>query len=569
MGILISSKDQQKLYNDKEIITVGTNSNCDFHLNLGFDLLLTIQYNASANNCILMNNFGSDKILFRGEPIPQKIRIEKMCKLMIADTDNFISVKIADNNNSPSVSNERTVHSATVNNTSNRIAPPPVPPKKTMEMIENEDFNETDIKGLYGPNINALTKIKVEKRKADIESRRVSILKEMGYAMDDLKNKLNINELISKIANIGLILIPFITAIMLSDYFKELYIYETGQTKAGMPLHMRILLSAATLLLFISFALKQGAFLYVQNKVQKYVSNTSKLAETGLLAGSVIAYLVIFTLISIIYLNPSTFVLPVPVTLVAVFGVGLSMCDAIFCGYLKHLVTDIGMNLDKHESREDFQKVIQDYQHWILLFINNLSKTRIDYIKNKQFNLQIKAGGEIILGILTAPFLAYGVSNTLAMCFPEAAGWIRISGLRFSPIFLTLATFMIIFAFFSLVSSFVCTKRAQSSEMIIKDGFSNFQHHGVDIYGSDGIKKLKQERSVSFGIALIIIFIEFSMNISYFITEIGGEWEGLFLSCVAALVPTALLIAETYMLSKTQYEIFIQEQVLSKFDKDF
>jgi hypothetical protein len=56
-------------------------------------------------------------------------------------------------------------------------------------------------------------------------------------------------------------------------------------------------------------------------------------------------------------------------------------------------------------------------------------------------------------------------------------------------------------------------------------------------------------------IACFIILIEFTMNVSYFITEIGGDIQGMFLSFVTALVPTALLIAETHMLSATMFKI--------------
>jgi hypothetical protein len=57
------------------------------------------------------------------------------------------------------------------------------------------------------------------------------------------------------------------------------------------------------------------------------------------------------------------------------------------------------------------------------------------------------------------------------------------------------------------------------------------------------------------------------MNISFFMGEIGGDFQGLFLSLIAALVPTALLIAETYMLSQTKFEIYVGEDVISKVDK--
>ena len=50
-------------------------------------------------------------------------------------------------------------------------------------------------------------------------------------------------------------------------------------------------------------------------------------------------------------------------------------------------------------------------------------------------------------------------------------------------------------------------------------------------------------------------------------TEIGGDLQGIFLSLIAALVPTALLIAETYMLSSTKYEIWASDELISKIDK--
>jgi hypothetical protein len=174
---------------------------------------------------------------------------------------------------------------------------------------------------------------------------------------------------------------------------------------------------------------------------------------------------------------------------------------------------------------------------------------------------------ELLFGIITAPFLAYGVSNTLAMCFPEAAGWLRIGGLRFSPIFLVLASFMIIFAFFSFVQGFVTKKKIKASDIIKLDGFNNYFQHGTDIYGLEGIKQLGSEKQRFFMIGIAIIFIEFTMNISYFMGEIGGNLSGIFLSAVAALVPTALLIAETIMLSSSRFEIYVLDELLSKIDR--
>ena len=154
------------------------------------------------------------------------------------------------------------------------------------------------------------------------------------------------------------------------------------------------------------------------------------------------------------------------------------------------------------------------------------------------------------------------------MCFPEAAGWLRISGLRLSPIFLTLATFLIIFAFFSFASGFLANKKIQSSNVLKQDGFSNYLQHGVEIYGLEGVKKFESEKRRFFVIGMVIVFIEFTMNASFFMQDMGGDLSGLALSIIAALVPTALLIAETFMLSQTKFETFACEELIEKIDKD-
>ena len=50
--------------------------------------------------------------------------------------------------------------------------------------------------------------------------------------------------------------------------------------------------------------------------------------------------------------------------------------------------------------------------------------------------------------------------------------------------------------------------------------------------------------------------------------SIGGDLSGLMLSAVTALVPTALLIAETFMLSSTKFEIFACDSLISKNDRE-
>ena len=217
---------------------------------------------------------------------------------------------------------------------------------------------------------------------------------------------------------------------------------------------------------------------------------------------------------------------------------------------------------------EDFESVLKSYRQWIERYVNSFSKTKIQNIKDRIFNLQLKSTGEVVIGILTAPFLAYGVSNTLAMCFPEAAGWIRISGLRFSPVFLVLASFMIIFAFFAFAGAFTTTKKIQASQVIKQDGYSDYRQHGVSIFGLEGTRRLETEKLRLLYIVCAIIFIEFTMNVSYFATEIGGDLIGLVKSFLAALVPTAILIAETFMLANTMFDIYTCDEVIARRDKD-
>lgn len=537
MSIIISSSTQNEEFNQKETITIGSGINCDFVLDLGFEFLLTLKYNILDREWTIINRFPNEKILFKGQPIGQNFVIDKICKLMIANSQEFISIKI---NNS-------------------------VAGQKTVEMIESEGFTEADMKNLYGNESNAGVKVKIDKRKVDIDRVRSSIIKEISFPINDLEGKISANFKTSIFLHVALFVSSILSAFGVSNYLLGLKIEETPQF-LHLPTNIKVLFGFTILFFGLCLLLKQGVYLCLQEKIGKNTSPNSKKAEAFMLGISAIFLVAIYMVNMIYYMHPENFL--VFSILISAFFVGIMTTLAISCGYFKSTGVELMLDLNKHEYREDFERVIKEYQKWIELFINNLSKTKISNIKDKLFTLQLKSVGETIIGFLTAPFLAYGVSNTLAMCFPEAAGWVRISGLRFSPVFLVLATFLIIFAFFAFVNGFLCIKKIQASNVIKQDGFSNFLHHGVDIYGLEGVKKLNHEKVTSFVIAISIIFIEFAMNISYFMTEIGGDFQGIFLSLIAALVPTALLIAETYMLSQTKFYVYACDELISKIDKD-
>ena len=121
---------------------------------------------------------------------------------------------------------------------------------------------------------------------------------------------------------------------------------------------------------------------------------------------------------------------------------------------------------------------------------------------------------------------------------------------------------------YAFAIAFTTNKQIQGSNVLKQDGFSNYGTHGVDIYGLEAERKLDMNMRRFLLIGLVIIGIEITMNVSYFMQSIGGDLKGLLLSAVAALVPTALLIAETFMLSQTNFEKGAREELLARIDRD-
>lgn len=505
MIITLTSKNNEQTFTDKEVINIGSNSSCDFVVDMGENVVLTLQCDKHKNKCTLLNTFNSQNVLFKGQPLAQSISVEKVCKLMSAVNDEFISIKITE-----------------------------------------QQFYET----------NAL-----EQKKAEIEKARVGVIKKTGFVINDLKTKLTLNYRTSIFLHIAMFLTSLVAAFGVANYLTGLKIEET-KNFIHLPTNIKILVAFTVVVYGLGLILKQGVYLYFQNKekttpvtltAQNFMLFSTGLFFTGIYFINLMYYMNIGSIFSV---------------LVSLFFVGLAVIVAMSCGYFKFTGHKLSYNLDQSEYREDFEVVLNDYRQWIEKYVNAISNTKIANIKDRLFNLQLKSVGETVLGFITAPFLAYGVSNTLAMCFPEAAGWIRVSGLRFSPVFLVLATFMIIFAFFAFVNGFLSIRKIQGSNVIKQDGFSNYLTHGVDIYGIQGVRKLENEKNRSLVIGCAIILIEFTMNTSYFFGEIGGDLQGIFLSVIAALVPTALLIAETYMLSQTKFDIFASEELIAKVDHD-
>lgn len=565
MPVIIATKNGETLFSDKNLITVGSHPNCDVLLKVPVKFVLSVEIIPTGGYKI-MNRFSSPEVLFRGQPMGSSLSVEKACKLMIAGTDEFIGIKTPVSQEQPA--SQQVPAKAVVKSAQRPVRKAPAQPQVTMTAIAEQDFDEDDIRELYGDKINASTKIKLDKRKADIEQRRVSIIKEIAFVLSDSKKKMAANGNAEKFLFLALIACPVIMSSAVSDTLAKMVMDTNVNT--FFPLHMRLLAGYAILLFVNALILKQGVFLHLQEKLkERNAQKTGAVAKTFMLLLSSVIFFVVGIVILVFYFDPTT-ALEQGQTIVSIISLFTLILCSICSGYFKSTANEAAIQYDKYENREDFKKVLQDYQQWIGLYINNLSSVKLKNLRDKQFAKSIKSWGEYILGIATAPFLAYGVSITLASCFPDAAGIITLaSGFKVSVVFLVLATVMICFAFFALTSYFVSIKQVNGADVIKNDGFNNYIQHGVDLFGTEAVKKIKSDGLKCLIIALSIIFIEFTMNVSYFMKENGSnEWSSIFLSIICALVPTALLVAETLLLSHTMYEIHTYDEILSRLDKE-
>ena len=430
MAFTIITKNNEKTFTDKELVNISSKEGFDYKLDVNFDCMLTIQYDSKSNKCTLLNQFNNQNFLFKGKPIPAKLEIDKICKIMVENSDEFITIKTIGSSNSTTLS--------------------------------QENLTENDIKELYGNDVNASARLKIEKRKAEIEEARIAITKEVSFEINDLTGKLSMNSKTGVVLHLALLFASLVCAFGVSNYIMGLPLKDAGNV-IQMPTNMKAIFLFMAIIYGMGLVSKQGIFLYLQNKIGEDTT-TSKIAEKFMIVVSSVFYIVIYLINTLYYMTSNQ--MPIFAVFISLFFVATTAILANSCGYFKHNSVNLKKELDKYIYREDFEKVVKEYQQWIERFVNNLSNSKLKKIGDNLFNLQIKSVGEIFLGICTAPFLAYGVSNTLAMCFPEAAGWVRISGLRLSPVFLVLATFMIIFAFFAFVNAFTCIRKIQASNVL-------------------------------------------------------------------------------------------------------
>lgn len=522
MKITIKYLDEVKEYSNKSTIIIGSSSNSDFVVEeLKPETIIKLVYTQKYNNYVLINSAKDKELLFNNK---------EFSKILVPPTFTL--------------------------NTKNL-------PDEIRIDVEKQEIQESTTK----PPISKISKVQ-EKQNTnkqfdnDIESQRVAIIKEIGYKIVALKEAIKSANIISVVLNICTIILSIVCSFGITNFLLGLKV-DTTSSVLNLTTNVGFLVCISAITIAISFILKYGVSSYLE------VNHNKKFGESDLAQKFIIGISGIF--LFMVYIINLFYYKSIPGFVMASFFVSLLFVGALATvsiagGYFKNQLKNYHYELTNSEYREDFEGVMKNYRKLIENFVNKLSQNRLNSVKSNLLNCQFRMIIEIFIGILTSPFLAYGVSNTLASCFPEAANWVRISGLRFSPIFLVLATFLIIFAFFSFVRGFTISKQIKGSEIIKLDGFHDYNSHGVTILGIDSMRNLNKEKNVVLFIACFIILIEFTMNVSYFITEIGGDIQGMFLSFVTALVPTALLIAETHLLSSTMFKINNYTELLDLVD---
>lgn len=511
MFVIISSLRQNKKFK-KEKITIGSSINNDFCIP-EYDFELELKISPNKNSYVLTNNTNSVP-LFKGSKF-DTIDVKNIVRLLFPDSDEFINIQV----------------------------------------VFDCDNQSDDLK----------TFNKMENLYEEIEYRRVSIIKEISHKINDLKMKISNNRKGAIFTHFAMLLSSLVCSFAVANYIMGLSIMES-ENYIHLPTNLKIWILYTILIFGIMLLFKQGWYGYFHDKLSDEEPKMPIGIQTLFISSSTVILLGVYAINLIYYLNYTVNLFFS--VLISLFFISFAFCLSIASGYFKAKASVLSLQMNRFEYREDFEKVMRDYQQWINYFINTLSESKKTYIKDKMFKLRIKEFFEILIGVMTAPFLAYGVSNTLALCFPNAAGWIKLSGgIKFSPIFLVLASCLILFAFFLLSFAFSTMNKIKNSEVIKHDGFSQYLKHCADILGLAATIKTKKDIEMAFCIATVIILIEIIMNSSYFISEIGQDLSGMFLGITSALVPTSLLIAETFMLGITKFEIYAIDEILSKADK--
>lgn len=530
MKVVIKFGDNLKEFENQDTIVIGSSVGSDFEVpNMASTDVIKMVYAEKYNNYVLMNVSQNKELLCNGKTF-SKLLVNKMFTISGAGLPRSIEVEViidlsldASNNQEMSMQN-------------NNLRPNVQTARASAQGKDVFDH--------------------------DVERQRIAIIKEIGFKLLELKANIKSAGITTFVLNVAMVILSVVSSFAITNFLLGFKIDNTSSV-LNLTTNFGFLICVTAIVVAICLILKQGVYSLLDFNQHKRLGD-SNIAQKAIIGISGLFLFIVYVMNLFYYKAIPGFA--AASIFVSLLFVGALATVTVGGGYFKYQIKNYKQHLQACEYREDFENVMKSYRGLISSYVNKMSQNKINTVKSNLVNNQMKMVLEAFIGLLTAPFLAYGVSNTLASCFPEAANWVRISGLRFSPIFLVLASFLIIFAFFSFVRAFTIGKQIKASEIIKFDGFHDYASHGVTVLGLDSMRSLEREKNVVMFIACFIILIEFTMNVSYFITEIGGDIQGMFLSFVTALVPTALLIAETHMLSATMFKINNYSELLETLD---
>ena len=339
MAFVINTKNKEKVF-DKKLIYISSREGCDFQIKTGFEYILAVQYSAEKNKCLITNKTNCDKFLFKGEVLPEKLLVDKVCKIMIKDSDEYITVKITGN--------------------------------------QQQKHSEQN---------NSALDSKLDTRKTEIENTRIKIIKEISAPLDEFKRKLSMNSKFGILMHIVLYIASFICAFGVSNYLMGLSV-DTSSDVLQMPVNIKLVFLYSLIVYSVGLMLKQGFFLFLQNKSGNGDKST-KSAEKIMIVLSLLFFLAIYLINVSYYMQPKG--MPVFAVLISLFYTGTCIGLSIGCGYAKNVNTNTRKELNKYEYREDFEQITRAYQSWIEQYINSLSNIKTENIKNKLLQLQMKS----------------------------------------------------------------------------------------------------------------------------------------------------------------------------------
>ncbi len=93
MDIIISSNNRERIFSGKNVITIGTNSGCNFQLDLDYEVLITIQFDFSIQNYIILNTFGNKNVLFRSEPL-RRLELGSINRIAFKNSNETLNIKL-------------------------------------------------------------------------------------------------------------------------------------------------------------------------------------------------------------------------------------------------------------------------------------------------------------------------------------------------------------------------------------------------------------------------------------------------------------------------------------------